>query len=1103
MALISSFFFQEEATMVLFSWRQRSGRTSRGCAAERRGRGEARGNRVRLHAECLDDRTLPSASVIATIPVGAAPQGLDVNPGTHRAYVANTTSGTVSVINTQTNTVVTTINLGAGSNPNAVGVNTSTNRVFVVEANTDGSNSAVAVIDGVSGSGTENQVIATIPVPGRFVGFARQIAVNPATNRVYVPSFDPGGQVEVIDGSNNTLTAQISVAANPISAAVDPATNTITIGHGAFFHRNQLTIINGANNAVSDGPAVGLSQAGLGVDSATHRLYVHKGDTSRSEPVGVVVVNTMTNTVLSTITPGTAGQNVGFGNVAVNTHINRVYVAEQDPAANDVAIVNGAPGGPTTDTQVATVAVGTQPIGVGVDTTSGLIYVSNAGSNTVSVIADIPDHVYVNNNFANPAIGQDPDGAGPATDFGFDSFATIQAGVNAVAPAGTVTVYGGTYPEAVNISQNETVQLNDSNAVTINALTGVAAAVVDLSSGTVTVGDATSTTYNGSIIGSGNLTKNGTGTLTLSGNNTYTGLTDLDGGTLTVSGALNNNAVPTAGLVNLNTTGVTLNGNGTIKGQVTVNASSNVSQTSIQAVTVAVPTTSGGTGITVVPGARFVQIGVTGGGVTVNRLVAANTGTVGIAVLGSARIENSTIGDPATATKGHHIGVLVDGGGAAAVGGLDGVAELQFDHVDNDAASGGLDSGLQVQNSGIVDAGQLAPSATFLPNGPAGNVGYYGDITGLFSGTPLGSTAHSSGNNTFNGYTLDTSATATPNPGPAIPQAIRDLDSGAAAFGPLANGVEQSFNYGSAGPQLGRMDVTAQGDTFNGSSSLPLFQIEQLIFHDIDDNGVGFVSYGNLTAPAPVVVGNVTYSANITLSATQGGTSTLLAGAGSVMGDPNFSNGQKSIVRNLQVTYSSYVFLDPNLQTTAANAQGQTNRGLNLVELNGPSYQTGNTSVLGGRTIHATVVSTVYNRTTGAYTVVYAFSGPGTESGSLEDGNYSLQLIASAIQGGGPGGPGLATAGDPFATAAAQFWRFFGDSNGNRVVDNSAVNAFLAAYRSRRGFTANYRAYFDFNNDGYVDSVDNYQLQRRRNFNGMTNPHGYMLNPDGTVAPVP
>src|SRR5262249_6449532 len=143
--------------------------------------------------------------------------------------------------------------------------------------------------------------------------------------------------------------------------------------------------------------------------------------------------------------------------------------------------------------------------------------------------------------------------------------------------------------------------------------------------------------------------------------------------------------------------------------------------------------------------------------------------------------------------------------------------------------------------------------------------------------------------------------------------------------------------------------------------------------------------------------------------AAQGGVSTLQPGAGAVMGDPHFLNGQKSVIRNIQVTFSGFVFLDPNLQAPSSN------RGLNLIKVNRPG------GAAAGTHVQAVVASTAYNRTTGAYTVIYGFAGAGTEFGSLEDGNYSLQFNEAAIQGGGPGGPGLSPAGDPFAAAAAQF----------------------------------------------------------------------------------
>jgi autotransporter-associated beta strand protein len=83
---------------------------------------------------------------------------------------------------------------------------------------------------------------------------------------------------------------------------------------------------------------------------------------------------------------------------------------------------------------------------------------------------------------------------------------------------------------------------------------------------TLTVGDATSTTFSGALVdGSSNvlsLTKVGTGTLTLSGTNTYTGATDVQAGELNVTGS-----IPGAVTVE---SGATLRVSGTVGGTVTV-----------------------------------------------------------------------------------------------------------------------------------------------------------------------------------------------------------------------------------------------------------------------------------------------------------------------------------------------------------------------------------------------------------------------------------------------------------------------------------------------------------------------------------------------------
>nr|WP_308161960.1 hypothetical protein [Bacillus sp. ISL-75] len=57
-----------------------------------------------------------------------------------------------------------------------------------------------------------------------------------------------------------------------------------------------------------------------------------------------------------------------------------MYVS--NAGSNDVSVINGV-----TNTVITTIAVGTIPLGVGVNTSTNLIYVANTVSNDVSVIS--------------------------------------------------------------------------------------------------------------------------------------------------------------------------------------------------------------------------------------------------------------------------------------------------------------------------------------------------------------------------------------------------------------------------------------------------------------------------------------------------------------------------------------------------------------------------------------------------------------------------------------------------------------------------------------------------------------------------------------------
>lgn len=99
---------------------------------------------------------------------------------------------------------------------------------------------------------------------------------------------------------------------------------------------------------------------------------------------------------------------------------------------------------------------------------------------------------------------------------------TLQLGIADALPDGT----------AVTVATGAILDLNDFSD-TIASLSG--AGSVDLGTGTLTTGDATNTEFSGVISGTGGIVKEGTGTFTLSGINTYSGGTDINDGILLIS----------------------------------------------------------------------------------------------------------------------------------------------------------------------------------------------------------------------------------------------------------------------------------------------------------------------------------------------------------------------------------------------------------------------------------------------------------------------------------------------------------------------------------------------------------------------------------------
>src|SRR5438552_2982534 len=116
-----------------------------------------------------------NTNAIQTVIGGATPTPTPSgSPCAVRAYISNSDSNNVSVIDTSTNTVVATVPIGGS--PRGVAVNSAGTSAYIA-AITNTNSGIVSVIDTAT-----NTVVATVMLGNTFV---EGVAVNPAGTRVY------------------------------------------------------------------------------------------------------------------------------------------------------------------------------------------------------------------------------------------------------------------------------------------------------------------------------------------------------------------------------------------------------------------------------------------------------------------------------------------------------------------------------------------------------------------------------------------------------------------------------------------------------------------------------------------------------------------------------------------------------------------------------------------------------------------------------------------------------------------------------------------------------------------------------------------------------
>jgi YVTN family beta-propeller protein len=313
------------------------------------------------------------------------------------AYVANQGSNNVSVIDTATNKVVTTIGVGFG--PEAIAVTPDGNHAYVVGGGGFGSSGissgTVSVIDTAT-----NTVVAMVPVGA----IPRGVAVTPDGTHAYVASWFFSPSVSVIDTATNTVVATVPLSnINPIAVAVTPNGKYAYVAGGVSGHpptaapTPTVFVIDTASNTVVAEVTVGevnnpyvVISTGVAITPDGKQVYV-----TNSFPLDTVsVIDTASNTVVATVPVGG-----NPGGVAVTPDGTRAYVT----GSNTVSVIATA-----ADTVVASVPVAGYSSGVAVTPGGKQVYVTNSFPvDTVSVI-DTASNTVV----ATVPVGDDPGGVG-------------------------------------------------------------------------------------------------------------------------------------------------------------------------------------------------------------------------------------------------------------------------------------------------------------------------------------------------------------------------------------------------------------------------------------------------------------------------------------------------------------------------------------------------------------------------------------------------------------------------------------------------------------------------------------------------------------------
>jgi len=308
--------------------------------------------------------------ITTTISLASNPGSIVVKQDGTRVYVVRpngSSSDSLEVIDTSTNAIIATVNLGDGSNALVTGMALSPDgtRLYAVFGNTGSSAGFIQVVDT-----TSNSVVTTYGVSGPTNLFG---TVVDSSNRIYVLgnvpfSIPSAAQMVVIDGATGAQLDSVAVGFNPQTIIINPAGTRVYVtsvfpnvvlqefatGTNTLLSSTPLTARPNDQTISADGSTIYLAYSGriearstatmavvdtipIGADG----LVVNGSSAYASLNGGVSVIDLTTKTAKQTFVIGTgSSQILGF-----NTANNSIYA---NATANQVAVIGLSAGTDTT-----------------------------------------------------------------------------------------------------------------------------------------------------------------------------------------------------------------------------------------------------------------------------------------------------------------------------------------------------------------------------------------------------------------------------------------------------------------------------------------------------------------------------------------------------------------------------------------------------------------------------------------------------------------------------------------------------------------------------------------------------------------------------------